>query len=177
MLRSTTEELNIDGLDDSKRLSRLQRERVYKLLTGHTDLMSNYSIIAAEKIDEVNILNARLLAMSQAVNGLITPGPQLLFVDGNRALPDIKPDCQQRTVVGGDSSVSLIAAASVIAKVVRDRIMMHEALNFPHYAFEKHVGYATKAHLEALRQHGPCRIHRTSYKPVRDAALALDQRV
>lgn len=169
MLRPSIQKLDLDGLDDSKRLSRLQRERVFKLLMSHSDLTCTYSIVSAAKIDEINILNARLLAMSQAINALVNPSPRLVLVDGNLPLPDIEHECEQQTVVGGDACVSLIAAASVIAKVTRDRIMFEEALRFPQYAFDTHVGYGTKVHLQTLRQHGPCSIHRTSYKPVRAA--------
>lgn len=118
-------------------------------------------------IDEVNILNARLEAMSIAVNALPHPSG-LVFVDGNLSLPNL--DMEQQLEVGGDAKVSLIAAASILAKVVRDRIMTQHQRAYPQFAFAKHFGYGTKQHLEELQLHGPCPIHRWSYRPVREAA-------
>lgn len=158
--------LYVAGLDDSKKLSRNKRERLFQELTLHKEIEISIAEVDARQVDDINILQARLKAMSLAVLGLTKAVPQLLFVDGNRRLEGISQDIEQRPIVGGDAQISVIAAASIIAKVHRDRIMFNHAVNFPQYGFERHVGYATKMHLDALRKYGPCQIHRMSFKPV-----------
>lgn len=155
-------------LDDSKRLSRAKRERVYQSLVTDERIEYTLSVIPAAKVDEMNVFQARLKAMAQAILKL-TLTPRYVFVDGNRTLSGIETT-QQCTVTGGDSSVSLIAAASIIAKVTRDKMMHIEASKFPEYGFEKHVGYGTKQHIQALSVYGPCSIHRMTYKPIRQAS-------
>lgn len=158
-------------LDDSKRLSRTKRKRVYQNLVLDERIEYAFCVIPATQVDEINVLNARLKAMAEAVLKLEL-APRYVFVDGNRTLSDLET-CQQQTVIGGDSSVSLIAAASIIAKVTRDEMMYAEAGKYPEYGFEKHVGYGTKQHLQALSLHGPCSIHRKTYKPIRQVAERL----
>lgn len=156
----------IPNLDDSKRLSARRREQVYNALLQSDAVTCAFHVTSAADIDTVNILNARLKAMASSIQKLPVT-PRLVFVDGNLSLPEI--DIEQRVIVGGDAKVSLIAAASVVAKVIRDRIMIEEANRFPCYGFDRHVGYGTRRHLEALQRFGPCQIHRHSYKPVRHA--------
>lgn len=165
MLQPHLNEFSVEGLDDSKRLSRKRREKLYLNLLNDKRVEHAVAIVSAKQVDEMNVLNARLKAMSLAIKNLRTE-PGIVFVDGHRALPDIEAD-HQRVVVGGDASISVIAAASIIAKVTRDKIMSDETLRFPLYGFDKHVGYGTKAHLEAIALYGPCSIHRKSFKPMR----------
>lgn len=120
------------------------------------------------EIDDINVLQARLGAMARAVHALPVR-PNLLFVDGHLRLPDVSPRVLQRPVIAGDASVSLIAMAGIVAKVVRDDIMQRLHLEYPQYGFDRHAGYATKRHLEVLNNMGPCPIHRRSYRPVREA--------
>lgn len=115
--------------------------------------------VDAATIDEINILNARLLAMERAIQAL-APAPQFALIDGNR---DRGISCPHATVVKGDSISANIAAASILAKVSRDRYMEEMARLYPQYRFERHKGYPTKYHYELLRQYGPCPIHRRSF--------------
>lgn len=160
--------LYVAGLDDSKKLSRKKRERLFQELTLQKDVEISIAEVDAREVDDINILQARLKAMSLAVLGLTTV-PRLLFVDGNHILEGISHGIEQRPIVAGDAQISVIAAASIVAKVHRDQIMFNHAVNFPQYGFERHVGYGTKMHLDALRKYGPCQIHRMSFKPVADA--------
>ena len=151
-------EVAIEGLDDSKKLSEKVRDRLYDEITA---MALAYGIASADhnEIDDVNILNATFLAMRRAVGMLaITPG--FALIDGNRD-PSLK--CPGRCVVGGDGRSASIAAASILAKVSRDRHMLDMAKRYPQYAFEKHKGYGTKLHYERLREHGPSEIHRVTF--------------
>lgn len=132
--------------------------------------MVSVSVISAAEVDRVNILHARMDAMKRAVEEL-SVRPRLLFVDGSRELEGLNGTVQ-RPIVGGDGKVSVVAMASIVAKEVRDDIMRDMDEIYPCYGFGKHMGYATKEHLERLRIHGPCEIHRRSFKPVRDAESA-----
>ena len=149
-----------EGLNDSKKLSEKQRERLFPVIReGALD----YSVAFAsvEEIEERNILNATYLAMNRAIAGLrLTPA--LALIDGNR---NQCIEMESLCVVGGDGRCASIAAASVLAKVSRDRLMLEYARLYPQYGFEKHKGYGTKAHYEALRLYGPCPIHRLSFLP------------
>ena len=153
----------IDGLNDSKKLSARRREQLADQVRDRAIAWSVVSI-DAEQIDRINILQATMLAMQQAVEQLTVP-PQHVFIDGNRC-PKISVPAT--AVVKGDSRVAEISAASILAKVERDAqmVVLHET--YPQYGFDKHKGYPTKAHFEALAEHGPCPEHRTSYKPVRE---------
>lgn len=148
-------------LTDSKRVARLERERLFDWLTQHACVAIGEATV--EEIDRLNILQATLLAMQRAVTSL-TQTPQVALIDGNR-MP--KLSCETITIVKGDSISFSIAAASIIAKVTRDRIMEQMHTAYPEYGFGKHVGYGTKAHCDALRTHGPSPIHRRSFAPVR----------
>ena len=151
-------DLEIPGLNDSKKLSEKKREELFELIK---DKAISYGIAFAtvEEIEEVNILNATFLAMNRAIAQL-QPQPQLALIDGNRTKGI---EMESRSVVKGDSRCADIAAASVLAKVSRDRYMLTMAEKFPQYHFEKHKGYGTKLHYEALREYGPSEIHRPSF--------------
>jgi ribonuclease HII len=156
----------IDGLDDSKRLDERCREALFPLIRQRALAWSVVAVPAAE-IDRINILQATLLGMRQAVEMLsVTPG--LALVDGNRlpALP-----CAARAIVGGDGLEPAISAASIVAKVTRDRLMCVWHRRYPRYGFDRHKGYATAEHLRSLARFGPCEIHRRSFAPVRAALL------
>ena len=151
-------DLEIPGLNDSKKLSEKKREELFELIK---DKAISYGIAFAsvEEIEELNILNATFLAMNRAISQL-QPQPQLALIDGNRTKGI---EMESRSVVKGDSRCADIAAASVLAKVSRDRYMLTMAEKFPQYHFEKHKGYGTKLHYEALREYGPSEIHRPSF--------------
>jgi len=159
-----------DGLDDSKKLSAARRERLYETITGDPAVTWSLSFAEAEEIDRVNILRATHAAMARAVRGLAAVVEHCL-IDG---LPLREFAWPHDGIVKGDGRSLSIAAASIIAKVSRDRVMLEFAREFPQYGFERHMGYGTKVHLEALRLHGPCRLHRRSFQPVAQLALPLD---
>lgn len=148
----------IEGLDDSKKLSEKRREELFDIIISQC---SAYCIAtaSAEEIDRVNILNATFLAMRRAVEGLGTK-VDFAIVDGNR---DPKLYCPVETVVKGDSKSASIAAASILAKVARDRYMKTLDERYPEYLFAKHKGYGTKLHYEMLEKYGPCPEHRRSF--------------
>ena len=154
----------IEGLDDSKKLNEARREALYELIVDRALARSVIKMTPGE-IDELNILQATLLGMRRAVEAL-TPAPQLALIDGNRAPP---LSCAVRTVIGGDALEPAISAASILAKVTRDRHMVALHERFPEYGFERHKGYPTTGHLEALTRFGPCEHHRRSFAPVRNA--------
>ncbi len=153
----------IEGLDDSKKLSAKKREYLYTQITSNSVC---WAIAEAthEEIDQLNILQASLLAMQRAVHALGIP-PQYVLIDGNRC-PDLS--YPTRAIVGGDRLESSISAASILAKVFRDRQMHILHQQYPDYGFDAHKGYPTAAHLSALRQLGALPEHRRSYRPVRD---------
>ncbi len=151
----------ISGLDDSKKLSERQRERCFQEICAKAQAYAIASATVAE-IDQLNILHASLLAMQRAVTQLAVQ-PAFVYVDGNRC-PDWHYPSQ--AVVKGDSRVPAIAAASILAKVTRDREMVEMDARYPGYGFARHKGYPTAQHLSALRKLGPCELHRTSFAPV-----------
>ena len=150
--------LEIEGLNDSKKLTEKKREQLLEPICSHA---LAYSIASAsvEEIEELNILQATFLAMNRAIEGLNLK-PELALIDGNRCT-GIK--MESRAVVKGDSKCADIAAASVLAKVSRDRYMLEMAEKYPQYQFEKHKGYGTKLHYEMIREFGPSPIHRMSF--------------
>ena len=155
------------GLDDSKKISEKKRERLYEELVSMPGLEWSLSYAEPEEIDRINILRATHAAMSRAVKGLKGKVDHCL-IDG-LAVPEFP--WSHDGVVRGDGLSLSIAAASIIAKVSRDRRMLEYAREFPEYGFERHKGYGTKQHLEALRRHGPCGIHRRSFQPVAQCTL------
>jgi ribonuclease HII len=152
----------IRGLADSKALTALRRERLHDEIRARA-LCCSVAQASVEEIDRLNILQATLLAMQRAVEGLRLR-PHRVVVDGNRA-PALPMPTQ--AVVKGDARVAVVSAASILAKVTRDRLCDDLHQRFPHYGFDGHKGYPTPAHLAALREHGPCPEHRRSYAPVR----------
>jgi ribonuclease HII len=153
----------IAGLDDSKKLSVKRREALFPLIKEKAIAWSVVEV-GVDEIDEINILQATLLGMSRAIEGLI-PVPSLALVDGNHA-PRV--ECEVRTIVQGDRLEPAISAASILAKVFRDRLMMKYHRRFPCYGFDRHKGYPTAEHLRRLQENGPCEIHRKSFAPVRN---------
>ena len=158
------------GLDDSKKISPVKREVLFLRLT--TDPSVSWAVATAdrEEIDRLNILRATHLAMRRAAEALISP-PDYCLIDG---LPVKNFPFPHDSIVKGDGLSLSIAAASIIAKVTRDRIMAEIDLEFPQFGFARHQGYGTKAHLEALRTHGPCCHHRRSFQPVAQLTLPID---
>jgi len=158
----------IDALNDSKKLSEKKREMLFPIIKEKA-LAYCIARCTPQEIDEINILHARMLAMTRAVQGLATV-PQHALIDGNR-LPQNLP-CEATAIVKGDALVASISAASILAKVSRDHEMVALDEKYPEYGFAKHKGYPTKAHLEALKQYGPLDNYRRSYGPVK---ALLDQ--
>lgn len=152
----------IEGLDDSKKVPARRRERLFEQICADALAWSLGRAEVAE-IDHLNILQASLLAMQRAVTGLAI-APQFALIDGNR-VPQL--GCAARAIVGGDASEPCISAASIIAKVVRDREMVELDAQYPGYGLARHKGYPTKAHLEALAALGVSAIHRRTFAPVR----------
>jgi ribonuclease HII len=161
----------IRGLADSKVLTPLQRDRLYDQIREKA-LCCAVGEASVAEIDSLNILHATMLAMKRAVEGLRLR-PAKVLVDGNR-LPQIDVLCE--AIVGGDAKVKSISAASIVAKVTRDRMLAQLHDEFPQYGFAAHKGYGTPEHLEALRVHGPCLHHRRHFSPVA-ASFALEQGV
>ena len=148
----------IEGVNDSKKLSEKKREALYNKIIDEC-LASAIGVADEKEIDEINILQATFLAMKRAVDGLSIK-PDCALVDGNQIPP---LDCSVTTVIKGDSKSESIAAASILAKVARDRYMLEMAQKYPQYCFEKHKGYGTKLHYEMIEKHGICDIHRKSF--------------
>ncbi len=150
--------LEIPGLNDSKKLSEKRREALFDQIC---EKAISFGIARAEveEIEEINILNAALLAMNRAIAQL-NPQPALALIDGNKNTGIAVPS---RCVIKGDATCADIAAASILAKVSRDRYMLEMAERYPEYAFEQHKGYGTKLHYERLREYGPSPIHRPSF--------------
>ncbi len=149
-------------IHDSKKLSAKLRDTLfdYIMRSAHVGI----GICSAEEIDHINILQATLRAMARAVEALPVT-PELALIDGNQTP---KLSCNALCIVKGDSISTSIAAASIIAKVTRDRMMADLAREYPHYGFDGHAGYGTPKHLEALKTHGPCPAHRRSFAPIRN---------
>lgn len=148
----------IAGLNDSKKLTEKKRDELYDVIIANA-VSYGIAFASVEEIEELNILNAAMLAMNRAIAKL-APQPQLALIDGNRnSAIEVKSQC----VVKGDAKCADIAAASILAKVTRDRYMLEMAEKYPEYHFEQHKGYGTKLHYAALREFGPCEIHRPSF--------------
>lgn len=154
--------LPIEGLNDSKKLTAKKREKLFEEIQQKA-LAWSIAEASHEEIDEINILQATMLAMQRAVAGLKVQA-DLVRIDGNRC-PDLSLPCE--AVIGGDALHQEISAASILAKVARDRQMQELDAEYPAYGFAKHNGYPTKAHLEAIEAHGVLAEHRRSYKPIR----------
>ena len=162
------EDNRIAGLADSKLLSARRRARLAAQIEEQA-LACSIGRAEPREIDRLNILNATLLAMQRALEGL-TVAPQQVLVDGNRC-----PDCRYpvSAIVQGDKIEPCISAASILAKVHRDRELLELDRHYPGYGFARHKGYPTRQHLQALAEHGPCPIHRRSFGPVRQSVLSF----
>ncbi len=155
------------NLKDSKKLSPKKREEFYKILKKNPAIEWGIGKVSEKVIDKINILEATKLAMKKAVKNLERK-PDFLILDGNFKIDSNIP---QKPIIKGDEKVFSCAAASILAKVCRDRIMQRYHKKYPQYGFDKHKGYPTKLHLRMLRKYGPCKIHRISFKPVRACNL------
>jgi len=156
------QDYDLPGLDDSKRLGAAKRERLAPKIEEQAIAFA-VEFVGVAEIDRFNILQATLLGMQRAV-GRLHPYPDRALIDGNRA-PRLA--CEAMTIIGGDGLVASISAASVLAKVHRDRLMCQLHLEYPQYGFDRHKGYPSAYHLERLNALGPCPIHRKSFAPVR----------
>lgn len=152
------EDCDLPGLNDSKKLTEKKREALYDQITEKA-VAYGIAFSTVEEIEEINILSAALLAMNRAISQL-PQKPDMALIDGNTTRDIAVP---ARAIVGGDGKCACIAAASVLAKVTRDRLMLDMAEEYPQYGFEKHKGYGTKVHYAALEEHGPSPIHRMSF--------------
>jgi ribonuclease HII len=153
----------VSGIDDSKKVSPKKREKLFDEIQQHA-IAVGVGIVEPAEIDRINILQASLLAMAISVQNLDSP-PDFLMIDGTFL---ISFDLPQKAIPKGDSLSISIAAASIVAKVTRDRIMKEYAKAYPEFDFAKHKGYPTKAHRQAIRKHGVCPIHRQSFKGVKE---------
>jgi len=158
------EDVVIEDINDSKKLSPKRREIIFERIV-EMELPCAIGIIDSENIDRMNIHKASLMAMRKAVTDL-KRAPDFVLVDGTFLIPNI--NAPQLAVVKGDACCRSVAAASIVAKVTRDRIMERYETLYPSFSFSRHKGYPTPAHLEELTIHGPCEIHRRSFKPVAD---------
>lgn len=156
------EKVVIRGIDDSKKLTPEKREKLFDKICSNPDIIYGVGIISHEVIDQVNIYQASILAMLEAVSKLSVT-PDILLVDGLK-LPH--PSIPSEKIIDGDALVRCIAAASILAKVTRDRIMVEYHQQFPQYGFDQHKGYCTAQHLVFLEKYGACPIHRRSFEPV-----------
>lgn len=150
--------LIIEGLNDSKKLSEKKRGELFSVIKKEA-ISFGIAFATVEEIEKHNILNATFIAMNRAI-AMLSPAPELALIDGNRASGIEMP---ARCIIKGDSKCADIAAASILAKVTRDEYMLEMANKYPEYHFEKHKGYGTKLHYEALREYGPSPIHRISF--------------
>jgi len=157
---------NLRGIKDSKKLTARKREEFYKVLTKHPNIKWGIGKVSEKVIDKINIKNAAELAMAKAVERLKIK-PDFLIIDGNH-VKNLKLKIKNsKLIVKADEKVFSCAAASILAKVTRDRIMMRYHKKYPKYRFDLHKGYPTRLHLKMLKKHGPCKIHRKSFGPIR----------
>ena len=148
----------LEGLNDSKKLTEKKREALFDIIKENA-ISYCVAFVTVEEIEELNILNATMLAMKRAIEGLSVPADMAL-IDGNQSKGFSIPT---KTVIKGDATVPSIAAASILAKVTRDRMCLEYDKEYPDYGFAKHKGYGTKAHMDAIKKYGPCPVHRPSF--------------
>eukprot|EP00897_Mesotaenium_endlicherianum_P007387 jgi/Mesen1/6677/ME000343S05848 len=160
----------LQGINDSKKLTEVARDKLYEAIISHPEISYAVEVIEAPVIDNINILQATMRAMAACIAKLDRGGelvaPDFVLVDGNR-LPDSLDERRAQFVIKGDAESYVIAAASIIAKVTRDRIMARHDERWPMYGFKNHKGYGTAAHVAAMVKHGPCEIHRRSFAPLK----------
>ncbi|MBQ4179031.1 MAG: ribonuclease HII [Elusimicrobia bacterium] len=159
----------IDGVNDSKKLTEKKRNVLFEEIKKKA-FSYGIGIVDAKTIDEINILQATFLAMRKALEQLSVK-PELVLIDGNHTIPNLQN--KQQAIVSGDAKSACIACASILAKVTRDNMMYEYAKQYPQYNFEKHKGYGTKAHIEAIEKYGPCPIHRMTFAPLNSKQLEL----
>ena len=157
-------DVHIAGVADSKQLTEEQREALYAALTSHPRVEWSACVVSHTVIDSINILQATLRAMEGAVAGLAT-APDRVLIDGNKVPPGLAATGE--CIIGGDDKSYAIGAASIIAKVTRDRLMLALDAQFPLYGFAQHKGYGTAAHMAAIAKHGPCAAHRRTFAPMK----------
>lgn len=153
---------NIKLITDSKKLSEKTREKLFEVINNEFHEVA-IGICDSKTIDQINILQATFLAMKKAI-GMLKQKPDFILIDGSFKIPNLS--LEQEAIVKGDSKAICIAAASIIAKVTRDRIMLDAHSKYPQFNFNKHKGYGTKLHIENLKKYGPCPIHRLTFKPI-----------
>ncbi len=151
------------SVGDSKRLSPKKRDKLFEIINSEF-FRIGVGICDSQTVDRINVLQATFLAMKKAI-GALKEKPEFIIVDGNSKLPNIS--IKQASIIKGDSKIFVVAVASIVAKVSRDRIMMKYHKLYPQYEFDQHKGYGTKLHMERLAKYGPCKIHRLSYAPVK----------
>jgi ribonuclease HII len=161
------EGLYLEGVNDSKKLTSDQRQQLFDKITAHPEIVFSIGIIEPSVIDQINILQATFKAMQEAVNKLGIK-PDYLLVDGS-LIPTFKLPAE--AIIKGDSLSQSIAAASIIAKVTRDEIMLEYHAKWPQYGFNSHKGYPTRQHLLSLAEHGPSPIHRISFEPLKSSSF------
>ena len=152
----------LEGVNDSKKLSEKKREAFFDIINSEFRGVG-VGICDHKTVDRINILQASFLAMKKAI-GALRKKPEMIILDGKFSIPNLS--LKQEPIIKGDSRIFSIAAASIIAKVSRDRLMREYHKAHPQYGFDQHKGYGTKQHMESLRRHGPCAIHRRSFAPV-----------
>jgi ribonuclease HII len=158
------EDLVIEAINDSKQMTEEEREEVFEELMENPEVIKSVVVIDHAKIDSINILEATMEAMHKSVEGLSTKADWTL-IDGNRIPEPLKGSAE--AIVKGDAKSVCIAAASVLAKVTRDRMMIEIDKKHPEYGFAEHKGYGTKAHMDAIHKHGPCPYHRMTFAPMK----------
>ena len=168
-------EYDLPGLNDSKQLTAARREVLYPLIREQSVAWA-IGVAWAPEIDEINILQATFRAMGRAVRGMKAV-PKFLRIDGDKTIPDyaLQRDIHQEYVVKGDGKVPAISAAAVLAKTFRDRLMVKLARRYPGYGISQHMGYGTKAHMAAIKQLGPCRLHRLTFRGVKPEEKLQEQ--
>jgi ribonuclease HII len=154
--------LLLPGVTDSKQLRPQQRERLFQIIVDAA-VAYGIGVVDERTIDTINICEASIMAMEQALEGII-PSPDYLLIDGNFTLPSLS--IIQQPVIKGDCLSHSIAAASILAKVTRDRLMNELHERYPQYNFRQHKGYGTREHIALIREHGPCPAHRRTFEPV-----------
>lgn len=169
------EEYDLPGLNDSKKLTAAKREMLYDLILEQAVAWA-IGVSWAPEIDSINILEATYQAMGRAVRCLKRT-PKFLRIDGNKLIPSyaLKVEIPQEYIIKGDGKIPAISAASIMAKTFRDRLMVTLAKQYPGYGISQHMGYGTKVHMEAIRNFGPCRLHRMTFRGVKKEEAVLKQ--